>query len=293
MEMIGQVFNTIFLNPIHNILAVFYKLFLTIQLPGAFGFAIVALVVLIRFILHPFFKQQLETSKKMQELKPRLDALTVKYKKEPKQLQAEQMKLYQEAGINPAAGCLFMLIQIPVFIALYNTLNQFLTGGGEKALHEINKSLYFPALKFQTIDPHFFGFNLASSPQSAGIWYYYLVPVITAILQYYQAVVSLPQTSHISANKDASKDDKDKKPDTSGDFQKAMNTQMKYILPVMIGYFSFTLPVGLSLYWNIFSLFSILQYKLLHKKVGDKKLSVLEEKKFIQLEKAGNKKKKK
>jgi len=49
----------------------------------------------------------------------------------------------------------------------------------------------------------------------------------------------------------------------SGDFQKAMNTQMKFIFPLMIGWFSYTLPVGLSLYWNIFSLFSIMQYKKL------------------------------
>ncbi|MEO6508597.1 MAG: YidC/Oxa1 family membrane protein insertase [Patescibacteria group bacterium] len=289
--MIGQIFNTIFLYPIHNILVAFIKLFQSIHLPGAFGLAIVCLVVLVRFILHPFFKQQLETSKKMQELKPQLDRLTEKYKKDPKQLQAEQMKLYQQAGINPAAGCVFMVIQIPVFIGLYNTLTQFLKGSGPKALDEINKSLYFPGMKLQNIDPHFLGFNLAMSPQHAGLWYYYAVPVVTGILQFFQARASMPQTSHTP---DIKKDDKDseKKLDTGGDFQKAMSTQMQYILPVMIGYFSFTLPVGLSLYWNIFSIFSIIQYKMVHKKVGDEKLSVIEEKKLEQLTSKSSKKKK-
>ena len=85
--------------------------------------AIIGLTVVIRLILHPFFKKQLETSKKMQDLKPHLDKLSQKHKNDKKRLQEEHMKLYQQAGINPATGCLFMIIQIPVFIALYNTLS--------------------------------------------------------------------------------------------------------------------------------------------------------------------------
>ena len=291
--MIGQIFNTIFLYPIHNILAVFYNLFLFLHIPGAFGFAIVLLVVLVRFILHPFFKQQLETTKKMQQLKPQLDKLTVKYKNDQKQLQAEQMKLYQQAGINPAAGCLFMVIQIPVFIALYNTLSTFLKVGGKEAIALFNKTLYSPVPKITSIDSHFLGFNLAVTPQHSGIWFYYLVPLLTGILQYFQAKASLPQTTQPIEKRE--EDSKDKKSDIGADMQKAMSTQMQYILPVMIAYFSFTLPVGLSLYWNIFSIFSIIQYRMVHKKVGDEKLSEIEEKKLVQLEAkshSGKKKKK-
>jgi YidC/Oxa1 family membrane protein insertase len=108
---------------------------------------------------------------------------------------------------------------------------------------------------------------------------------VTGVLQYFQAKASIPQTSHVAETvQKNNKDNKEKKADNSGDFQKAMNTQMQYILPVMIAYFSYTLPVGLSLYWNIFSIFSIMQYRMLHKKVGDNKLSVIEEKKLKQLE---------
>jgi YidC/Oxa1 family membrane protein insertase len=59
---------------------------------------------------------------------------------------------------------------------------------------------------------------------------------------------------------DQGKDGKEKEPSTAEDFQKAMNTQMRYFFPIMIGYFSYSLPVGLSLYWNIFSIFSIIQH---------------------------------
>lgn len=259
-------FNTVFVFPILNVLVALYKLLLLVRLPGAFGFSIIGLTMLIRLLLHPFFKQQLETAKKMQEIKPHLDKLSKKHGKDPKQLQQEQLKLYQQAGINPASGCLFMIIQMPVFFALYNTLSLFLMNGNlTKIIAQINKTVYFPFLKIENaINPWFFGFNIALSPAKAGQWYYYLIPIITGALQYWQAQVSMPaMTTPENTSSSSAKASKGKevKKEEGGDFQKAMGMQMKYILPVMIGWFSYTLPVGLSLYWNIFSLFSIIQYR--------------------------------
>jgi len=262
-------FNTFFIIPILNVLVSFYKILLVLKIPGAFGFAVIALTVLVRIILHPFFKQQLETAKKMQEMKPHLDKLSLQYKKEPQKLQQEQLKLYQQAGINPASGCLFLIIQIPVFIGLYNTLSLFfLNGQAATVIHKINSVLYSPLLKISSIDPWFFGFNLALTPAKGGQWYYYLIPVLTGVLQYLQVQVSVPQMAQTKAieEKKPENADPNKKTDDSGDFQKAMNTQMKYIFPLMIGWFSYTLPVGLSLYWNIFSLFSIMQYRKINPK---------------------------
>lgn len=238
-------------------MVLFYKIFLFVKLPGAFGFAIIGLTIFVRGLFQPFFKQQMETAKKMAELKPHLDKLNEKHKNDQKTLQQEQMKLYQQAGINPASGCLFMIIQIPVFIALYQTLSLFLVNNqAAKIIIQINKVLYAPFLKISSIDPWFFGFNLALSPKQTGQWHYLLIPLLTGVLQYFQAVSMTPPVPQSDPNKK----------DTGGDFQKAMNTQMKYLFPVMIGYFSYTLPAGLSLYWNIFSLFSIIQGKGLNKK---------------------------
>jgi YidC/Oxa1 family membrane protein insertase len=274
-------FNTILVIPILNLLVVFYKLFLLVKLPGAFGLAIIALTIFIRMLFQPFFKKQIETAKKMQELKPHLDRLTEKHKDDKKQLQAEQLKLYQQAGINPASGCLVMIIQLPVFIALYQTLNLFLLGGhADKTIQAINKVMYMPLLKITSINPWFFGLDLVKSPSQARIWYYLLVPLVTGILQYFQAQASMPPASATSqvvppsAKATEGKQDKDnkdskdgnKKKDDSADFQKAMNTQMKYMFPVMIGYFSYKLPVGLALYWNIFSIMGIMQYKQVNSK---------------------------
>ncbi len=261
----GQyIFNPIFFYPITNLLLIFYKLFLLLRVPGAFGFSIIALTVLVRMLLHPFFKQQLETAKKMQDLKPHLDKLSAKHKKEPQKLQQEQMKLYQEAGINPASGCLFMVLQLPIFIALYQALYEpFKHGSLAVAVQQLNKIAY-SFTKISVIDPWFFGLNLSIAPAKAGHWIYFAVPVITAILQYYQVKLSTPQMQPQAQPEQ--KDGNEKKDDSGGDFQKAMNTQMKFIFPLMIGWFSYTLPVGLSLYWNIFSIFSIVQYGKINSK---------------------------
>ncbi|MCL4363985.1 YidC/Oxa1 family membrane protein insertase [Patescibacteria group bacterium] len=258
-----NLFNSVFVFPILNLLLLLYKVFLFIRLPGAFGFAIIGLTVLIRGLFQPFFKQQMETAKKMQELKPHLDRLNEKHKGDQKTLQQEQLKLYQQAGINPASGCLFMIIQIPVFIALYQALSLFLINNqAAKMITEINGILYAPFLRItQAINPWFFGFNLAVSPKQSGTWVYLLVPLVTGILQYFQAT-SMAMTPPVQEKKP---DDKKGKED-SADFQKAMNTQMKFLFPLMIGWFSYTLPAGLSLYWNIFSLFSIIQGKQLNVK---------------------------
>lgn len=257
-------FNDLFVFPFLNLLLLFYKGFSFLKIPGAFGWAIIGLVVFIRLLTHPFFKNQLETAKKLQKIKPHLDHLTKKHKGNPKKLQEEQLKLYQQHGINPASGCLFMIIQIPIFIALYQTLSVFLLNGKSKELIvSINKVLYHPILAINQIDPWFFGFNLALSPAKSGQAYYLLIPLLTAVLQYFQAKASMianqsPTLSEKNSDKKEKEND-EKKTNQAEEFQKMLNIQMKYFFPAMIGYFSYTLPVGLSLYWNIFSLFSIIQ----------------------------------
>lgn len=259
-----NIFNDIFVIPILNILIIFYKGFLALHLPGAFGLAIIALTVFVRLILHPLFKKQIETTHKMQELKPQLDSLAAKHKKDPKKLQQEQMSLYSQAGINPATGCLLLLVQFPVFIGLYNTLSLFFARGGggyAKALASINSVLYSPALRISTLDLNFLGFNLAQTPQKGG-GLYLLIPVVTALLQYLQVQYSTPPMPVTDKNAAlVKKDNNEKKEDMAADFQKVMSTQMKYVFPVMIGFFSYTFSAGLALYWNIFSIFSIIQYR--------------------------------
>ena len=156
---IVSFYNTVFATPIVNLLALYHYLFSLAKIPGTLGFSIVALTVTIRLLLHPFFKQQMDSAKKMQDIKPHVDNLSKKHKGDAKKIQEEQMKLYQQAGINPASGCVFMLIQIPVFLALYQTLQHFFVADTVKTILTLNKTLYAPFLHFKTLDVWFLGIN--------------------------------------------------------------------------------------------------------------------------------------
>jgi YidC/Oxa1 family membrane protein insertase len=271
------MFDTIIINPFLNAIAALYKLFVILGVPGAFGFAIISLTVIFRLILHPFFKQQIESQQKLTALKPKMSELEKKHKDDKTRLQQAQLDLYKEHGINPASGCLFAIVQIPIFIGLYQTLSQFVNAAGSTIVVEkINKILYSKALTLQTLDPNFFIYNLALAPQhykiidlslKTGIVFhlqnlpyihYMLIPLVTGLLQYVQAQKTIG-AQPAKAKEEPKKEGAKKDESFSSDFQSAMNTQMKYFFPVMIAFFSYQLPVGLSLYWNIFSIFSIIQ----------------------------------
>lgn len=256
-----EIFNIILFNPITNALLLFFFVFLTLNIPGAFGWAIVALTVAIRAIMHPFYSRQTQMARKMEEMKPQLDKLTKKYGKDKTKLQQEQLKLYSQMGVNPASGCLLALLQIPIFIGLYRVLLLFLQNDGmDLVVKKVNGVAYVSFLKVSSIDPIFFGFNLVATPsqfQKVGL-HYLLIPLVTAILQYFQAKATMPAQKKQT--------DKEKAKDKPQSFQQAMSSQMRLMFPLMIGYFSFILPVGLSIYWNVFSIFSILQYRKKPKK---------------------------
>ena len=91
-------------------------------LTGSYGLAIIILTVLIKVVFHPLTMKSLRSMQAMQALQPRLAALQEKYKNNPKKRQEEMMALYKRHGANPMGGCLPMVLQIPIFIALYNAL---------------------------------------------------------------------------------------------------------------------------------------------------------------------------
>ena len=258
--------NQFFVWPIINLLMVFYKAFETIHVPGPLGFAVIALTITIRFLLYPLTRAQLRSAKQMAGLKPHLDALTTRHKGDKPALQKAQMDLYKQHGINPAAGCLPLIIQMPVLIALYNVFYQVLQNGNmEKLVSDINTVVYLPALRIQSFDLSFFGVSLGLKPslwQTQG-WWLLSIPVITAALQFWQSKLMMPavKPSVISGQSSEKKIQKhsDQKEEPKTDTAAEMQKQMMLITPIMFGMFAFQFPLGLSLYWNIFGLFGIMQ----------------------------------
>lgn len=252
----GDIFSILFIFPITNLLVAFYKIFEVIGVPYSLGFAIIALTVFIRLILYPFSAAQIKSAHKMQKVAPHIQALREKHKDDKKKQQEEMMKLYKEHGVNPATGCLPLIIQIPIFISLYNVLTTAVGSSSKDTIAKINEVLYIPTLHLNTTwDTSFFGIPLSPHPSqiiSTLPAVALAIPLITGLSQFLLSKMMMPE--HQEATKTNQKKD---------DFQSILQTQSLYIFPVMIGFFSFQFPVGLSLYWNTFTLFGILQqYRL-------------------------------
>ena len=252
-------FNTILVWPITNILVGIYHILNALNVPYPLGFSIIVLTVVIRTILYPLTASQLKASKKMQELTPHLSNLREKHKKDAKKLQAETMKLYKEHGVNPAAGCLPVIVQLPIIWALYSVLIQIVHLGSKVVVSEINKIVYFDGLKLTSSwNQYFFGLPLGQGPSnliSAVGPLILAVPFITGFLQFVQSKMMFYQAEK-KQDKLPSKEKKD-------DFASAFQSQSLYIFPFMIAFFSYNFPIGLSLYWNTFTLFGIIQqYKI-------------------------------
>lgn len=249
------MFYTLITQPITNVLVAIYQLLMTVGVPYALGFAIILLTVLIRFLLYPLMASQMKASKKMQDMQPHISRLKEKHKGDAQRLQKETMQLYKDFGVNPLAGCLPVLVQLPIIWGLYSVLSETVK---QTSYQAVNKMLYSDSLKLQGLwDTHFFGIALGQTPsdlmKTVGPAIL-LVPLLTGVLQFYQSKMMFPK-----------KKDQAEKP-KEGDFAAALQTQQLYVFPVMIGFFSYTLPFGLSLYWNTFTIFGIIQQYLSNKK---------------------------
>lgn len=256
-----EIYNTLFTNPIINLLVGSYQLLDLVGVPFAFGFAIILLTIIIRLILYPVMAAQIKSAHDMQKISPLMKNVREKYKDDKKKQQDEMMKIYREHSINPAAGCLPLLIQFPIIWGLYQVLNTAVGVNNMEKLGELNKVLYFDFLRLGSIwDTTFFGIPLGSTPSKlfAVAPYLVLIPVLTGVFQFILSKMMTPIEALEAQEKLAKKTE-----DKSDDFQAAFQKQSLFIFPVMIGFFSLNFPVGLSLYWNTFTLFGILQQYIL------------------------------
>lgn len=256
---IGQIFTTLFINPFTNILVAIYQGLEYLHIPFPLGFSIILLTIAIRGIMWPILATQTRQMHKMQKMSPHLAKIKEKHKTDKKRQQEETMKLYKEHGINPAAGCLPAVVQLVVFGSLYSTLLHFASASSAKAVVAINHALYFPWLHLtasEGLDTSFFGLNIATTPQKMLVFapLILLVPLITAGTQFILSKMMAPEKA-LPLKKGETKKE--------ADFATAFQTQSLYIFPLMIGFFSFTLPIGMALYWNTFTIFGIIQQYIL------------------------------
>ena len=118
-------------SPVGHLLAFIHSALSTFLIPAsgpAWAFSIVLLTVVVRLLLFPLFVKQIKSQRRMQELSPKIKELQKLHKGDRETLNTEMMKLYKENNANPISGCLPLLLQLPVFFALFTVIREFKTG---------------------------------------------------------------------------------------------------------------------------------------------------------------------
>lgn len=248
-----DIFIPILINPLINLLLGLYNLADLFNLPGQLGFAIIFLTLLINGAIYPFKTAQLRSQKKLTEMRPHLAELKKKHGHDRKRHHEETLKLYQKHGYNAASGCLPLLIQLPVLFGLYAVFLDVLGKPAGQALGHLNSTAYFSGLKTDSLNEQFLGFNLGAIPNQAGLNAPIIAVIVaTALLQFVLTKMSLPATTP-KAGKDAS-------------FEETLAASqglMVYIFPLLLASAAYSLPLGLALYWNVTSIFAIIQQYLI------------------------------
>ncbi len=229
------VYKGIFYRPLYNGLV-----FLIGLLPqGDIGLAIILFTIFVRLVLYPLSKSSIQSQRKMKELQPEIDKIREQYKENKDEQAKRTMALYSENNINPFSGILFLFIQIPLIIGLYQI---FLRGG----LPIVNAALLYSFVHVPAILPSMQFLGLINVAATHNI----ILAVLAAISQYFQAKYTLPKPKAKDPNAKASFQD---------DFAHGMGLQMKYMLPIFIGFFAYGVSGAVSLYWITNNLFSIAQ----------------------------------
>ena len=219
------LYTEILYRPLFNAVVFLYDI-----LPGHdFGLAIIALTTVIRGLFFPLSIKTVRSQKAMSQLNPKLQEIKQKFKDNKSAQSVETMKLYKENNINPLAGCLPLLIQLPILIGLYQA---FIAGLKPENLSMLYGFVSNPGV----VNKISFGFLDITAKMP-------LLAIFAGAAQFIQAWVTKAQNQASSLNKEMA----------------ALNSQMLYFFPIMIVVIGWNLPAGLVLYWITTTAFSILE----------------------------------
>ena len=221
-----------------------------------YGFAIIVLTIIIRVVLYPLMQKQMVSMREMQKIQPLMKAIQSKYKNDKERLNKELMALYKVHKVNPMSGCLPLLIQMPILILLFQTLRKFeyldpsgnISGGFLWIANQVEVMVEnIPTIVAGLAAPeqliHLPG-NGIFNIQALGI-----MPFLIGGSMWYQQKMTTAGSG------------------ASGGSAEQTQKMMTIMMPLMIGFMSFSLPSGLTLYWLTSTLLGIGQQYLINKKM--------------------------
>lgn len=202
-----------------------WMLFQIYEIVHNYGLSIIIFTIFMKVLLLPLNIKQTKSMKDMQRLQPELQKLNKKYKNNKEKLNEETLKLYKTFKVNPAGGCLPLLLQFPILIGLYQTLLQ-------------PETWVFVNGTISGIDMSFLWMDSLSVPDPI-----YVLPILAALFTF------VTQKFTMAAQPVTNPDDPNAKT------QKIM----LYAMPIMIGYISISMPAGVALYWVVQNIFTFVQ----------------------------------
>jgi len=196
---------------------------LSVVMFGNYGLAIILLVLLVRIVLHPLTKKGQVTMMKMQKLAPAMQKLKEKYADDKEALNRETMKLYKQQGAMPLLGCLPMLLQMPIWVALFTSLN---------AAVELRHAAFLPVWITDLAAPD----RLVTWSESVSLPLIgnslNLLPILLTVAMFFQTKLNPQMGAQATAGPDQQKQQK----------------MMRYMMPAMMLLFFYQAPSGLTLY---------------------------------------------
>ncbi|OGI84306.1 hypothetical protein A2903_01890 [Candidatus Nomurabacteria bacterium RIFCSPLOWO2_01_FULL_33_17] len=239
------MWNTFIYDPILNVLVIILS-YITM---GDLGFAVIVLTILVKTILYPLSKKAIKSQLDMASIQS--DIALIKAQKLSKEEEAKvTFALYKEKKVNPFSGCLVILIQLPIIFGLYYV---FLRGLNLDPTH-----LYSFVHAPDTINTLFLGVLDLTKTHSIPI------AILTGLTQFIQVFVSPTQKMQAKSSVGQK--------GLSADIQKSMQTQMKYVFPIIIGFVTYKIQAAVGLYWIVNNIITIFQERAIAKSLKSKEI---------------------
>jgi len=246
--MISNIFHSFFFDPIYNGLVFLIAHFSWMDM----GIAVILITVLIKLILFPLTKKSIKIQIKTKELEPELKKIKEEYKDNKEEQARQIMDLYKKNHLNPLSGFLVILIQLPIIFALYFV---FLKGG----FPEINMDILYSFIKVpQEVNMQFLGLINMTEKNI-------ILALLAGISQYIQFQLMLPKMELKAKNHQKTFKD---------DLMRSMNTQMRFVMPIIVFFISYSLPAAIALYWITSNVFMIFQEIFVKRKMENQQLII-------------------
>lgn len=261
-----NIFEILIVQPIFNMLMLLYAV-----IPGGdFGLAIILFTILLRLALHPLVKKQLHQTKAMRKMQPELEQIK-RQTKGNKQLQGLQMmELYKKHGVSPFRSIGMLLVQLPIFIALYIVIIVFTQHANELAKWTYNFLENIPAIKAIIENPSSLNLDLfgvvdltqhAFSNGNVSI-VLVILAIVAAIGQFIQSKQTMPQTSNRKL-RDILKEASEGKDADQSEINSVIMGKMIYVFPFFMLVIMLSLPGAVALYYATTTIVAVIQQSLI------------------------------